>query len=260
MSKETTTLRPEGKLLVGVGAATFLALALVNAPASFLAPAIQTSGAAVQYKELRGTIWRGEVAGVSTGEQYLGDIAYELKPLSLLTGALSADVAARGGAAVGEGRIAASLFGGQVMLENATFEFDLASVERYSLFGIPYEGRVRGKFDRVAWSRDGCAAAAGHVWTDVLDASSKRLVGDGLVLAGPASCDDRALRLDLAGANREGETVVKIAVNADLTYQVTASVDPSRAEIANNLRSLGFEANDGVLVYDAVGALKGAGI
>ena len=73
------------------------------------------------------------------------------------------------------------------------------------------------------------------------------------------SCDDGTLRIDFKGGNREGETDIRVAVNPDMTYQLSVSVDPDRREVGENLRLLGFEDNNGVLVYDAFGALKGAG-
>ncbi len=260
MTASPPRFRPSGRLLGVLGAAVFVAAALWQAPASLVAPALQQSGANVQYRELAGRIWDGELRGLTVGDQYLGDVSFRLHALPLLTGTISSDVSVAGGAAVGEGEIGANALLRRVWLRDASLEFDLGSVRRYTIFGIPYEGRARAKIARLSWSLNaGCLEAQGDVWTDVLNASARRFVGDGLVLSGPASCADDRLRLNLSGANREGVTNIAVSVTPRLTYQLTASVMPDRAELKTNLRAIGFEDSGGALIYDAVGELKGAG-
>ena len=78
-------------------------------------------------------------------------------------------------------------------------------------------------------------------------------------MAGPAACDDGRIMLTLRGGNREGDAEIMIAIDPAMTYRVLASVELGRADFENNLRRLGFEDGDGVLIYDAIGALKGTG-
>lgn len=254
-----SAFRPRAPLLVKLGVAMFILSAITYAPASLLAPALSSSGADIQYKEITGRLWRGEVLNIVSSGQYVGDVSYQLRPLALLSGRVAADVKVSGGPAVGAGRLGASLVSRRVRIENASFDFNLGSVRQYSLFGIPYQGRVRGTIETAVVSRGGCVDVAGEVWTDVLNASSQRYLGDGLLLKGPASCDGERLRIDFKGGNREGKTDIVVAINPNLTYQVTVSVNPDRKEVGDDLRLLGFEDNGGMLVYDAVGALKGAG-
>lgn len=247
------------RALIIAGVIAFTVTALVSAPASLLTPALNAGGDRVAFQEIDGTIWNGEVRGLTTGEVYLGDVAFRLRPVALLTGAVSADVTARDGAAIGAGRVNANLFAQRVSVQNASFAFDLTSVRRYSLFGIPYQGRIEARDVGLDWSRKGCSRATGEIWTDVLDASAKTLVGEALLLAGPAACEDGRIMVALKGGNRAGDADIMIAIDPAMTYRVVASVDLGRADLENNLRRLGFEDGDGVLVYDAVGALKGAG-
>jgi hypothetical protein len=247
-------------LLVILGAAVFAVAALANAPASFLAPALNQGGGNVQYQELAGRIWNGEVKGLAIGDQYLGDLAFRLRAAPLLTGAAVVKFSLHGGAAAGEGEFGASVLSQTVWLRDASMEFNLASVKRYTIFGIPYQGSARARVQKLSWSRRaGCLDALGDVWTNVLDASATRFVGDGLVLSGPASCENQKLRLNLSGANRAGVTNIAVAITPQMTYQLTASVMPDRADLKDNLRAIGFEDSGGALVYDAVGELKGAG-
>lgn len=247
------------KLLLLTGLVTFVASVLLFAPASLVAPIIKSTGADIQYQEISGTVWRGAFNGVSTGEVYLGDVSFRLRPAAFLTGAVSADVTAQDGAALGAARIKLAIFSRRVMISNANVAFDLSTVRRYTLFGIPYQGRVEARDTTVVWSPDGCTRAEGNIWTDVLDATSRTLVKESLLLAGPASCENGLMQITLKGANRQGETEIKIAIDPAMTYRVMASVDLGRADLENNLRQFGFEDDDGVMVFDVVGALKGAG-
>ncbi len=259
MSAQSASSPPRRGALIAVGAAAFLIAIFATAPASLLTPILNAGGKTVQYQEVTGTIWRGEIHGLATGDVFLGDVAFRLRPLALLTGAASADLTARDGAAIGAGRANIQLISRRVSIKNANFAFNLSAVRRYSLFGIPYQGRIEARDVGLVWSHDGCSKASGEIWTDVLDASSRTLVGESLLLAGPAACDDGRITVTLKGGNREGAAEVKIAIDPAMTYRLMASVDLGRAELENNLRRLGFEDGDGVLVYDAVGALKGAG-
>ncbi len=258
----TAPARPTGPrrgALLLLGIVSFLAAAIVMAPASLITPFLNSGGANIQYRDVTGSLWKGEIRGVSTGDVYLGDVGYRLRPMALLAGALSADLTAMDGAAIGAGRVNVHLISQRVSVEDANFAFDLSAVRRYSLFGIPYQGRIETRGAGLVWSRDGCSSASGEIWTDVLDASSKTLVGESLLLAGPASCDGGQIHITLKGGNREGVAEFKISIDQSMTYRVMASVDLGRADLENNLRRLGFEDGDGVLVYDVVGALKGVG-
>ena len=245
--------------LIRIGVAAFLITAVAIAPASLITPVLNASAANIQYQEVKGTVWDGEIRSVSTGDVYLGNITFKLQPFALLTGAASADITAQDGAAIGAGRVGVNLITRRLTVSDANFAFNLSAVRRYSLFGIPYQGRVEARRANLVLSRTGCQSAAGEVWTDVLDASSRSLVGESLLLAGPAACEGGQVILTLRGGNREGETEIKIAIDPAMTYRVMASVDLGRTDLENNLRRLGFEDGDGVLVYDAIGALKGAG-
>lgn len=245
--------------LIRIGVAAFLIAAVAIAPASLVTPVLNASAANIQYQEVRGTVWNGEIRNVSTGDVYLGNITFKVRLLALLTGGASADITAQDGAAIGAGRISVNLITRRLAVSNANFAFNLSAVRRYSLFGIPYQGRVEARQTSLVLSRSGCQSASGEVWTDVLDASSRTLVGESLLLAGPAACDAGQIIVTLRGGNREGDAEIMIAIDPAMTYRVMASVDLGRADLENNLRRLGFEDGDGVLVYDAIGALKGAG-
>lgn len=256
---DPTTKKPPGRrVLLASAIAAFFIGAVALAPASLLAPALSRNSD-LQFVSLEGTVWRGALNGAQLGEIYLGDVDFRLSPLSLLAAAPSARISVVGGAATGAGRLQYRVFGGAVSLENIKGEFNLGAVNRYTLFGIPYQGRLRVDLERLRFSEDGCSEAAGDVWTDALDASSRQYLGDGLVLSGPARCEGGNLTIALQGANQEGVTDIELSITPDMTYKLIARVEPARPALGQDLQRLGFEANDDSLVYNARGALRGAG-
>ena len=142
MNEAQTGEAPRRKRLVAVGVFAFLIATIAIAPASLITPLLNASAANIQYQEVRGTIWNGEIRHVSTGDIYLGNLSFKLRPLALLTGGASADIKAQDGAAIGAGRISVNLISQRLSLSNVNAAFNLSAVRRYSLFGIPYQGRV----------------------------------------------------------------------------------------------------------------------
>lgn len=258
-SSSTRTFRPSPRLLGVLGGAAFVIAALMNVPASFLVPVLQKTNGNFTFQAVSGTIWHGEIKSASLGEIFLGDIGFGLRPLGLFTAQIVSDIDLRGGDATGQGRVAYSLLSENATVTKARGEFNLGAIRQYSLFGVPYQGHIRATIRKLVISAEGCHGADSDLWTDILNASSQRFLGDGLVLVGTANCADNRLKIDLNGANGEGKTSVAIAISPDLTYQLNASVDPERPQFQENLQLLGFEEENGTLVYDAMGALKGAG-
>ena len=247
------------KTLAAIATAAFLCSGVVIAPASLLSPFLGGLNSNVQYREISGTLWRGSLNGATVNGVYLGALSYRVNPVALLFGSLNAKVSAAGGAGAGKGRVEYNLFTRSVAITQANVEFNLAAIRDYSLFGITYRGRASADIEQLRFGQNGCISADAQVWTNALDASSKQLVGEGLLLDGSIACNGRKIQLALIGANSEGETQITTLVAPDMSYQVTAYVNPYRQILHDNFRQLGFEDNGDGLVYDAVGALKGVG-
>lgn len=256
---KTKTARPSMRLLLLVGVLTFIVGGFALAPASLMAPALSGAAAPIDYERLEGRLWDGKIVRLNVGEHFLGDVTFSVSPFQAITGRLRAHVVASGGDGAGSGVISYGLFGRSLRIADAEIAFDLASVRRYSIFGLPYQGDLRASVGEIVWTSKGCRIAEAEVWTDLLDASSRQLVGEGMELAGSAACDGERLALMLRGENSEGRTQVALSLAPDLTYQLAASVAPRRPELQENLKRLGFEDNGDALVYDAIGAIKGLG-
>lgn len=252
------TLSP--RRLMGLAVLVFIGVAIATAPASLIALAMPANTTSFQYKEITGSIWNGKIKSIQAGEIYLGDIEFSVKAHALATGRLVSDVKSTSGVATGQGTVGVSLLARSVSIRDADFEFNLSTIRRYTLFGIPYEGAVRGRIAKTTWNKNGCGPTVGSLWTDALNSASRQFLGDGLILTGPAECDaNKHLRVLLSGANDKGDTQIAVAIAPDFTYQITATVTPTDGDLRTNLGRLGFEAKGARLTYDAVGTLKGAG-
>jgi hypothetical protein len=143
-------MKPSGlssRLLVLIAAFATSFEAVAIAPASLLPAVAGFSRAGLRYEEARGSIWRGVLTGVEGGGYRLGDVEFELAPLSLLAGGAAVGLRMSGGAIEGDGKLRLSAFGGGE-IRNARFLFDLGAAERYSFFGQRLEGLARADIVR----------------------------------------------------------------------------------------------------------------
>lgn len=250
-----TTLSPAAAKLAGVAAAAFVVTLVAAAPASIVGEMLRAGG--VSYARATGTVWNGAIAGAVAQGAPLGDISYRLRPLSLATGTIAADVELRGGAATGRGRVAAGLSG--YALRDGDFSIDLGRIGGYGFMGAPLEGRARARIETLAYGARGCRKARGAVWTNALDAPARRYNGEGFDLEGAARCDGPDLVVDLAGSGAEGGASLALRLRPGLTYTVEASARPVRADLENALMLMGFERENDMLVYASTGVIRGAG-
>lgn len=245
------------KLLTKVFAAAVIFSAVFLAPASLINPFIQPTD--VDFEKSTGRIWNGQLVGVSVNGVALGDVAFDIRPLRLLTGQLAARVNVANGPATASGDVAYGLMSGSTALSDANFYFNLASIRNYSIFGVPYEGDMTGTVKQLNWSKSGCQHAELTITTSLLDRAARQFANAPLTLSGPGFCDGDNLAVNLTGANATGEVSVALSVNPNATYQLTAAVEPNDGRLGEALQIWGFETDGAVFVYDAIGELKGIG-
>jgi len=250
---------PSIRALALVSGLAFLLAGVVFAPASLMRPALDGVGAPVSYKQIDGTLWRGRIERLTISDQHIGEATFAVSPLLVFLGRLSAHVEIGGGVGDASGDVSFGLLDKSVRLSDAEITFNLSAIKRYTFFGVPYQGDVRASVERFLWTPNGCRAAAARIWTDLLDASSRQILGHRLELAGAATCDGDRLTVALQGENAEGALTIDVVFTPELTYELVATVQPRQESLQENLKRLGFEDDDGQLVYDAIGAIKGLG-
>ncbi len=245
--------------LAGLGAAAFVATALAAAPATIAAGFIDFERQRIAYHNIQGTIWRGSIERVSAAGIPLGDMEYRLSALSLLRLAPQITLSAQEGAVLGRGRFSLSA-GGRVTVSDLNARIDLNASAPRGVLGQPAQGVAEIAIDRFDFSlKKGCQAAEGTIWTDVLNAPSKRYDLPALPLSGGVRCEGSAVVITMAGANERSSAEMSVRVLPNLTYEVTAEARASEPGIASALRLYGFEDDDGALTYGAAGVFKGAG-
>lgn len=239
-----------------LGAVVFVAALVVMAPASTVVGALSTKQNGVAYRAVEGTIWNGVVRGLTFDDIRLGDIRFDVRPLSLLRGAVSVRLHADGGAVEGAGGFAVGI--GVVEIRNLTATVRPDAIERYYLLGAPVGGEGRVSIDHIVYSQKGCRAAKGALETDVLSNAMMRLGRDAVMLSGTLDCENGDLAARLSGASADGRIDVAIRVKPNLHYDLTVNVAAATEDVRRVLTAFGFQESGGVLVYSSVGALNGA--
>ncbi len=255
MKPLTLLFSPANRTLWIAGAASFFASALANAPASLGAAIATRNAPLLEISGAKGTIWRGQIKDVVYNRILIGDVAWRLDPLGLLTGRLVADATSEGGALNAKGRV--SISPTTIEIRNATALFNLSAIRQYTFFGARYQGSARLAAKSLALSKTGCRAEGASVSTDALDTLAKQWSGAALPLAGDVGCDGGKLNLTLAGKGEDGAVRIEVSVAPDLAYTMTFMAEPRRDEVSRTLRLFGFEGDGDRLSWRAVGQLKG---
>lgn len=243
-------------ILVCVGAASFQAVA--SAPASLLPAISGFSRMGVAYEEARGRFWSGALSGVEIFGIELGDVEYEVAPLSLLRGRISLKFRLSGGSLVGAGRARLSPFG-RIGVRDARLQFDLGARDRHVFLGEPLKGNIRADVKKMVFTDAGCIEADARLTTTVLAAQTKHLESRAVDLRGGGHCDGRDLAVSLVGDGDDGAISVSLRLTPSMTYSLSASVTPSRPELSTALQAIGFAKRDGELTFGTEGTIRAHG-
>lgn len=236
----------------------FALVLIAQLPATIATSVIASAEPRFTYGEASGTLWRGTISDAGFSGISLGDIEYNVSPLSLLTLGIAADTSLSGGAITGDGHFRVAITQ-QLSIRDASFDVDLARVANKGLLGEPVRGAARINASLFHYSRAGCKNGQGNVWTNAVNGTVTRFNGAAMPLAGPIGCNEGNLEIALTGSSTDGTADVKITVRPELTYEVTATVKPLRDDVSSALILIGFEAQNGTLTYGSAGALKGPG-
>lgn len=243
------------RALALIGAASFLIAGMSTAPASLLAAVATRAAPLLSIGGAEGTVWRGAFTDVAHDGIHLGRVDFRLSLLSLFAARIGADLTVSGGALDAKARVTASR--DRIGIENARARFNLAAIRRYTIFGLRYQGTADVTAKRISLSRRFCAADDARIATTALDGIARRWTGEGMPLAGVASCEEGVLVISLAGENREGGVTLTTRVSPDFAYKMAVTAAPRRDEMRAALRAFGFLEDNAALSYLASGRLKG---
>jgi hypothetical protein len=241
--------------LIAIGLFGFAASLVAGAPASLVASIIAARVPLAKIGDAKGTIWKGEFRSVSYNNILIGDVAFSLRPFSLLMGRVRADVRSGNGALQSVGDL--TLADHSVTLRNVDARFNLGAVRQYTFFGVRYQGEASIKASRLVLSRKSCIAEGVDISTNVFDAMARQWSGAAFPMTGAATCEEGALKLALRGSTQDGAATINALVRPDLTYVLTVAAQPKRRDVGEALRLFGFEPKASGLTYEAAGVLKG---
>lgn len=245
----------ENRFLWLAGGGAFCLAAIAGAPADLLASGLEARAPLLEISGAQGTVWRGAFADVAYSSVSLGRVSYKLKPWEIIAGRLSIDATSADGAIVGRGSLALTPSGFDA--RNISAQFNLASIRRYTFFGVPYQGFATLTARSLELSKQRCKAVDAKASTTMLDGVARSWSGGPLPLKGDVTCKEGKLALTLSGANADGALRVEALIAGDLSYAMTVAAEPKRAEVGVALRQLGFEGDSARLSLHAAGKLKG---
>jgi len=233
-----------GFLFVALFVITLIGGLVAFAPLSF---ALRQSGIAdrgVSWQQARGSVWHGQVTGLSWRGTPLGAVNLDSNVLRFVTGGPSHDVSWSGPFGQGRGRIKAS--GSSVVAEEVSLNIPLTEQIGADPVIAQLGSSLRLSNGSVKLSGDRCEAAAGSVTSDVARLAAASFGRDWPVLSGPLTCTDTRLTAQLSGDAGDGTRIVLKAVAQDgFELELTNFDDELRAA----LLAAGFTDRNGALVY-----------
>lgn len=125
--------------------ALYLFFLMINLPASVVFSFI-TLPNNVKLSSISGTLWSGKASRLNVSGIDLGSLKWELHPLNLIIGELSADVSVVNNKQYINTEVSLS-FSGKIELEETRFSIDLTSLQPL-IYGMPfsYAGKASGYF------------------------------------------------------------------------------------------------------------------
>ncbi|MGD9843439.1 MAG: type II secretion system protein N [Steroidobacteraceae bacterium] len=230
-----------GKWLI-IGVLVYLIFLLITIPASVLIKQLAKHG--IQVSSSSGSVWHGQVTDLRAGVLNLGNIDWQVRFMSLLTGKLAADVKLKQNTGFANGRVSIGL-SGKLQLNQMSASLPLQSIVGSG--GLPggWTGTAQAKFDELILDNNWPVAARGTL--DVID------------LTGPASQPNNigAYRLSFPANGSNATTVIgdlqdldgaslsvagQLKLTSDRNYlletQVAARTN-TPASIANGMQYLG---------------------
>lgn len=232
----------------------FMTLIIVRAPASLITYALAGQGRGLSFASVEGTLWQGKISGLVVGTVNLGEVAYEMRPLSLLSLSPDLDVRLSGSVAVGTGRVRVSR--SRLALNDTDLRVRLDGVTQSRALGVPVTGYIDLDIETMTVRRDGCEEGSLSVESDFLTVPARLWGAEGFVMSGPGRCENNAIFVDLSGEGADGAATLALTMRPDFSFVVDVAVNPGRADVKEALELIGFEPDGQALTYQTSGVLR----
>lgn len=245
-------------LLIAIGAAAFVCTLAALAPASIIPAFANMEARGVAYSNIEGTIWKGRIDNLTARGVLIGDVDFELSPLSLFTLSPHIKASVRGGAVRGNASLTASITR-RLQISDTVLDIDLGPFAQKGILGSPVVGRAEVTVADIVVTPAGCARSDASLWTDVLNAPARRFRGTDFPMMGDVRCDGADLVASMSGKSADGTAEMELRVRPDFSYELAARARVADDNLASALRVFGFEDQGGALIYGSAGVLRGVG-
>lgn len=237
------------RVLLGILFVIAFAFGCIRAiPLSF---ALRTSGISEQdigWRQARGTIWNGQVTGLTLGHIAAGHAELKLRITDLLGNGLAFD--ARWAAPYG--RAAAIIRPSQtgVAINEATAEIYISHAPFVDSRLRDIGATLRAEKLDIDMGAYGCETASGTIRTDAITLAGQQYGRTWPELSGGIHCENRTLITELTGKGRAGETF-RLSARLDGAGRFNYIIDAKGVdfEAQTALTSLGFVSGQNGLSY-----------
>lgn len=236
--------------------AAFAVLLVAGTPISFVLKRSGVGSTGLNWSGAAGTMFSGEMSGVSFGAQPIGDVALKLEAGELLKGRISYEITWSGLAT--SGRAVVGLGQDTVLLSGLN-----ASLAVEHLVGLSDDIRRSGgsaaiSNANVVFRNEACQSAAGTVSTDTVARALAAYGVSGGSLSGEMACDGPMLQLPVLGETGTGDRIeALLRVGLVEPSSVEARIATGSTEVGNLLVLQGFEPVNGTYSYRREAQLGG---
>ncbi|MEL7480867.1 MAG: type II secretion system protein N [Pseudomonadota bacterium] len=226
----------------------FFGAMILTTPLSFVLEQSGARSTGLRWDGVSGTVFNGQVSGVSFGRQPIGNVSVSIRPSDMLKGRVAYHARWSGLPSVGEATLAVG--------RNSVAVSDLnTTVAVEHLVGLADDVRRAGgnasiSSASVTFNGRACASASGAVSTDTVSRALATYGVTGGLLSGTLSCDGPMLSLPVSGSVDTGDRIeAEMRFGFTEPSSVEARVETSSPDIGNLLAFQGFEPRDGAYVY-----------
>ena len=207
------------------------ALALISQlPLSWIAPHVMPAGSG-QNIAYSGTIWDGQVRGLD----FIGSANFKVSPKAWISGGLPISFVSQSPAMSISGKAS------QKQLKDIRFSGILANLPTRDGRLKELAGQVNIRVDELQIKDEACSFAEGQVSTDFLALNQARWQWKGPTLAGPISCADGDLVVNLLGNENRQVIRADLRLSKNGVYGANITVQTNQPEAGVVLPLYGFE-------------------
>lgn len=217
-------------------------------PLSFAMRVAGVSDHAIGWRQARGTVWNGQVTGLSVAGMAAGHTELKLRPSDLLSGNIGFD--ARWSAPFGRAAAVVHPISTGLQINDTTAEIFLANAPFIDPRLRDLGASIRGEQLNIEFGQYGCEQASGTILTDAVTLAGLQYGRTWPELKGNLRCEDRTLITTLSGDGRAGEAF-RLTARYDGTGQFSYIIDASGVdfEAQSALTAIGFTASGNGLSY-----------